>query len=112
MLRAEGLKIGVISNLASGYVPTFFSMGLDKLVDQYLLSCKIGLQKPDIRIYEEAIKRLCTRPEEVMMVGDNMYCDVFGPHLAGLDAILIDRKGTSGLQVKISSLDEIFPYLK
>ncbi len=110
-LRAKGLKIGLISNVSSDYISPFFKLRLDTLIDQYVMSCKIGLKKPDLRIYEEAIKRLGTKPDETIMTGDSVYSDVFGPHLAGMDAILLDRKGNSGLQIKISSLDEIISYL-
>ncbi len=110
-LRAMGLKTALISNASSEYVAPFFRLGLDKLMDQYLMSCQIGLKKPDIRIYETAMKMLGTKPDETIMTGDSAYCDVFGPHLACMDAVLIDRKGNSKMQIKISSLDEIISYL-
>lgn len=110
-LRGKGLKLGVISNLETHYINPFFDLGLDKLVDSYLLSCRIGIMKPDARIYQKMADELMLKPQNMLMTGDSEYCDVKGPEAIGMNAVLLDRHNKSNSQKKIITLDEITKYL-
>ncbi|MBI4738843.1 HAD-IA family hydrolase [Candidatus Woesearchaeota archaeon] len=107
-LRNEGYRTGVISNLSSPHKSPFFDLGLDKLVDSYLFSCDEGIKKPDREIYQRMLKRLNVSPDRALMVGDSLYCDVFGPQSVGIDAILLDRRNDSTEPRKIQNLQKIF----
>jgi HAD superfamily hydrolase (TIGR01509 family) len=111
-LRQEGIKRGLISNILSPYISPFFDLGLDQLMDDYIFSCDIGIQKPDPEIYRRMLRKLGLDPDEVWMVGDNPYCDVAVPRSIGMNALLIDRGNTIPAREVISSLDSIFHLLK
>ncbi len=111
ILKSKGVKIGMISNASSEYMVPFFKLGLDKLVDKYVMSCQVGHKKPEAKIYEIALNMLGTKPQETIMTGDSARCDVYGPQAVGMEAMLLDRKGTSSMKLKISTLDEIILYL-
>ncbi|XP_017307847.1 acyl-CoA dehydrogenase family member 10 [Ictalurus punctatus] len=68
--RAEGFKTAVLSNnflLPGGksYLPLDTS-----LFDVIIESCRVGLCKPDLRIYQLCTKRLGVSPDEVVFLDD------------------------------------------
>ena len=59
----------------------------------------IGYDKPDIRFYQEALRRCGLQPHEVLMIGDSMTTDVIGAQKAGMDALFFDRQKDDLLQL-------------
>ena len=55
------------------------------------ISMDIGYDKPDIRFFEEALRRANLAPKDVLMIGDSMTTDILGAQAAGMDAIFFDR---------------------
>jgi len=109
-LEGRDMNLGVISNLASPYKRPFFALGIDGLVDDYLFSCEVGLKKPDKLIYQKMLESLQVAPNHVLMVGDNIYCDVYGPESVGMNAVLLDRDGKSDYPARVSYLGGILRY--
>lgn len=109
-LKGRDMKLGVISNLASPYKRPFFALGVDGLVDHCLFSCESDLKKPDRLIYQRMLESLQVEPNQALMVGDNVYCDVHGPESVGMNAVLLDREGHSDYPVRISSLRGVLRY--
>jgi putative hydrolase of the HAD superfamily len=56
----------------------------------------LGFAKPDESAFRLACRRLDTKPEEVVSVGDRYDLDVLPARAAGLSAIHLDRKGLAG----------------
>ena len=77
----------------------------------------IGYDKPDIRFYQEALRRCGLQPQDVLMVGDSMTTDILGAQAAGITSVFFDRRGEgiSGLEVSelriIQSLPELLTFL-
>jgi HAD superfamily hydrolase (TIGR01549 family) len=92
-LKEKGMKLGLISNLATPYKEPFFREGLDHYFDTLVFSCDEGMKKPQQEIYLLACERLTVRPSDATMVGDSLICDYNGALTAGLKAILLDRTG-------------------
>ncbi|MCC9166738.1 YjjG family noncanonical pyrimidine nucleotidase [Pontibacter harenae] len=46
-----------------------------------------GYKKPDNRIFEHALERIGVKPEDCLMIGDNLLCDVAGARAAGIDQV-------------------------
>ncbi|MEU8895517.1 HAD family hydrolase [Nocardia sp. NPDC048505] len=74
-LRENGCRIGVLSNIHFDIAPEFAEAGLDGLVDEFVLSSKEGVQKPDPAIFELMLTRLGTSAEHTLMVGDRSSRD-------------------------------------
>ena len=53
-----------------------------------------GYKKPDKRIFEHALDRIQVRPQECLMIGDNLECDIEGAREAGLDQAFFDPEGS------------------
>ncbi|MEM1179571.1 MAG: HAD family hydrolase [Acidobacteriota bacterium] len=95
-LRQRGLRIAVVSNLASPYVDSLRRL-LQDSVDGFVLSCEVGLAKPDPRIFELACAEMGSSPGTTLMVGDSLKSDVRGAADAGLKALQIERRKSTGL---------------
>ncbi len=67
--------------------------GLTSLFDHVVISGEVGVQKPDVRIFEHALKAASLSANEVIHVGDSISDDVFGAHEAGITPVLIVKDG-------------------
>jgi len=94
--RAAGIRIGLVSNAGSGLLGFVEAMGLRDLVDFVLVSAVEGVKKPDVRIFEKALRLAGVEREELVHVGDMIVEDVLGAQHAGIRALLMDR-GDRGL---------------
>ncbi|PIN99034.1 MAG: hypothetical protein COT90_01295 [Candidatus Diapherotrites archaeon CG10_big_fil_rev_8_21_14_0_10_31_34] len=85
---------------------------LENYFDEIMLSCSVGLIKPNPKIFLVPLKKLKINPEQAVMIGDSIRTDMNGAKKAGLKTILIDRKGKFkgkkfSVDAVISSLDEL-----
>ena len=69
--------------------------GVLHLFEDTYISIDIGYDKPDVRFYEEALRRCGLQANEVLMIGDSMTTDIIGARAAGLDALYFDRASMS-----------------
>ncbi|MCB9615590.1 MAG: HAD family hydrolase [Sandaracinus sp.] len=92
-LRAEGWRVGVVSNSEGRLEELFVRIGIDSLFEVVIDSARVGLQKPDPRIFHLATEALDVRPDEAIYAGDIPAVDVDGALGAGLSAVLIDTFG-------------------
>lgn len=54
--------------------------------DEIVISAEVGIAKPDARIFQRAIERLCVKPEEAIFV-DDFPENIRGARAVGLQAI-------------------------
>ena len=96
-LRADGLRLAVISN-ADGRVATYLEhAGLADLFELIVDSGLEGVEKPDPAIFRTALEQLGVEPGEAVYVGDTWPVDVVGARRAGIDPIyLAADHGTDG----------------
>jgi FMN phosphatase YigB (HAD superfamily) len=83
-LRRRGLKLGLVSNLASPFKAPLETLGLLPLFDVVLLSCDEGRVKPDPAVYARLLERLDVPPEAVLFVGDSSANDIAAPAALGM----------------------------
>lgn len=93
-VREEGLKVGVISNIAFDIRPAFRRLGVHDLVDEYALSYLEGVIKPDPAVFLRTCERLGVAPAEVVMVGDSAEADGAASEV-GCRVALVDPLPTS-----------------
>ncbi|MBD5531305.1 MAG: HAD family hydrolase [Lachnospiraceae bacterium] len=77
-LKAENIKLGLISNADCIDCKYWNQSPLSPYFDDAIFSCDVGLLKPDRQIYELAMQRLHVSPEDSLFVGDggsNELCD-------------------------------------
>ena len=87
-LRRAGVPVAVVSNTGWDIRASFAAAGLADLVTTFVLSCDLGIQKPDPAIFHEACRRLGAAPGRTLMVGDDPEKDGAAA-AAGLTAHLL-----------------------
>ncbi|MER6319637.1 HAD family hydrolase [Streptomyces sp. NPDC001581] len=107
-LRRRGLPVAVVSNIGWDLRPVFRAHGLDELVDTYVLSFELGVQKPDPEIFRVACGRLGPAPADVLMVGDDRHADggarALGCPVHFVDHLPADQR-PAGLEPVLGLLD-------
>ena len=89
-LRAQGLKLGLVSNTGRDLEEFVAHHGLE--VDAALGSRAFGRTKPHPTIFRAVLERLEVEPADAAMVGDSPEDDVEGARAAGIGAaFLLDR---------------------
>ena len=78
--------------------------GILHYFEDTFISMDIGYDKPDIRFYQEALRRAGLKPGEVLMIGDSMTTDIEGAKKAGMDALFFDRRNNASLLELIKEL--------
>ena len=69
-LRSRGLKLGVVTNAASGDVEPWPRCRLAPRFEAFVASYRVGMLKPDPRIYECCLEALGVTAAEAVFVGD------------------------------------------
>jgi HAD superfamily hydrolase (TIGR01493 family) len=92
--HGEGLRVGVLSNIAFDIRPAFSSRGWDVYVDEFVLSFEVGAIKPDPAIFQIAVDRLGVPAGETLMVGDSEEADG-GAKALGCAFALVDPLPTT-----------------
>jgi epoxide hydrolase-like predicted phosphatase len=87
-LRAEGkYKIGFLSNVGSERMGEYFPKELrDELFDEVVLSCEVGMVKPEVAIFQLMARRLEVRPSECVMIDDKLI-NIDGARDAGMQTV-------------------------
>lgn len=86
-LKAKGLPLAIVSNCSAEEVTVIRQSKLYPYFDHILLSYEIQIQKPDIRIYQEAARLLCVSADECLFIGDGGSHELQGAKAAGMTAI-------------------------
>jgi putative hydrolase of the HAD superfamily len=94
-LLAIGLPLYVVSNWDVALEGVLENLGWVRYFDGIVASAKVGSEKPERAIFEEALRLagLAVRRDRVVHVGNDPVSDVEGAISAGIDAVLIDREG-------------------
>lgn len=93
-LKDSHKRVGLICN--TGFTPGtvlrkfLTNKGIAKHFDLMLFSDEIGIRKPDPEIFQIAAQKLQTEPSNMVHVGDNLKCDVWGSQNSGFKAILLE----------------------
>ena len=113
-LRASGFKIGLVSDCTREDSIFWPSTPIAPLVDVAILSCEVGIRKPDPRIYQMVCGRLKVAPARCLYVGDGGSSELTGASASGMDVVLIrapydtirgDREEWQG--TRISALKQV-----
>jgi HAD superfamily hydrolase (TIGR01493 family) len=75
LLRSRGVPVAVLSNTGWDVRAIFKHFNVDRLVSAWVLSCEVGVVKPDPRIFQIACDLLGHAPADVLMVGDDPVAD-------------------------------------
>jgi len=93
-LREMGTKVFAVSNWDIELVRVLDDLGWTGYFDGVIASAAVGIEKPEGEIFEEALRASGVSRDRVVHVGNDPITDVEGATRAGLDTVLVDRRGT------------------
>jgi len=85
-------QLGLLSNATPWTAFNHNKLGIGNYVKISVLSCEVGLVKPDIKIFNYASKLVGLSPRELLYIGDNIEYDIKPALLANWNAILLCRE--------------------
>ena len=92
-IRARGVKVAIVSNSEGMLDRLFEKLGILAAFDAVVDSAKVGVEKPDARIFEIACERTGTTPERALHLGDTMSTDIVGAQNAKMRYAMVDPFG-------------------
>jgi putative hydrolase of the HAD superfamily len=93
-LREMGTRVFAVSNWDIELVRVLDDLDWTGYFDGIFASAAVGIEKPEGEIFEEALRASGISRDRVVHVGNDPITDVQGASRAGLDTVLVDRRGT------------------
>ncbi len=90
-LKETGTKIGIVANQPATSVNSLKSDHLFELIDFLGISAIVGIEKPDIKIFELAIKELAVDPTKAIHIGNRIDTDVMPAKKLGMKTVWVRR---------------------
>lgn len=112
-LKSMKLRLAVVSNHhhPEALISHLTRLGVRPYFSRVIASSRVGLRKPDQRIFAMCLSTLRVRPAEAVFVGDSVPIDIVGANRAGMTTILIgndDRSHGEGKpDFKVVDLSEV-----
>lgn len=123
-LKAEGYKLGIISNWSWHLPELCENLDLARYFDVIVTSARVGCPKPQPRIFEIALEQIGANPQEAVHIGDTFAADVKGAWGVKMGALWLDRRNEqlhleqkgplTPLQkaIRIETLHGLWPFLE
>jgi putative hydrolase of the HAD superfamily len=93
-LKEMGAKVNAVSNWDIELVKVLDDLGWGGYFDDVIASAVVGIEKPEGGIFEEALRIGNVSRDRVVHAGNDPITDIEGASKAGIDTVLVDRRGT------------------
>ena len=94
-LHKAGYRLAVLSNTESNLRDRIAGAGIGPFFETLVISAEVGSEKPDRKIFEEALRRMAVAAKRAIHVGDFYSIDVVGARNAGITPVMLDARGLS-----------------
>jgi len=84
-------RLGIIANQPGLALDELEKHDLKHLFDHIIISDLVGYHKPDVRIFEEAMRRTGADPKNSIMVGDRIDNDIRPAKMLGMKTVWLDQ---------------------
>jgi putative hydrolase of the HAD superfamily len=103
------LRLAIVSNANGTLCAHLDRLGISRYAHCVLDSHEHGVEKPDPRLFQIALKRTGATPDTTIHVGDLYHIDVLGARAANIRGVLLDEQGLyDGVDCpRVRSLDEL-----
>jgi putative hydrolase of the HAD superfamily len=92
-LKEMGTPVYAVSNWDIELVKVLDDLGWSGYFDDVVASAVVGVEKPAGEIFEEALRVSNVLRDRVVHVGNDPVTDILGASRAGIDTVLVDRRG-------------------
>jgi HAD superfamily hydrolase (TIGR01662 family) len=99
---SEKYELGVIANQADGLRERLESFDILKYFKYVISSWDVKVMKPDIRIFEHALKTANCQPQDAVMIGDRIDNDTAPAQSLGMKGVWI-KQGFGRLQTALAA---------
>jgi len=113
-LKSHGYRLAVISNgKHSSRLSTIQNLGFESFFDVIISSEKVGIKKPEAKIFLKTCEILSVQTDQCLFVGDHPINDYQGASHAGMQAVLLDgfHPIVDENMLRIKNLSEVLHYL-
>lgn len=112
-LDQRGYVLGLASNYDQRLRRVATGLAALRPVRHLVISSEVGWRKPAAPLFAAVCGAVDMRPEEVLLVGDDVGNDYDGAEAAGLQAVLLDPRGMAATDRyrRIGRLGELLPLL-
>ncbi len=105
-------KMGVVSNFYGNLDRVLAEAKLDRVFAAVVDSSRVGIFKPEVGIYETALKKIQCRAESTAMIGDSLGKDCAPAHKLGMRTVWLRTGSQNGADadaadITIRSIDEV-----
>jgi FMN phosphatase YigB (HAD superfamily) len=108
--RAEGMSVIIVTNnIVSEQRKKLDRIGLTSLVDALVTSEEVGCQKPDPRIFADALARVGAASHDAVMLGDAWVADVTGAIASRIRPVWLNRHGVTSPDPTVAELRALTP---
>lgn len=94
ILKHSNFTLGIIANWDNTLLHLLEKLRIRPYFNLILSSMEVQTEKPDPEIFYRALDRLQVAANDTFYVGNEYETDVIGARKAGIEPILIDRRGT------------------
>ncbi len=110
-LRDRGYRLAVLSNWDERLRPLLDEIGLAPFFEHVFVSCEIGYEKPDPRIFQSAEEILGTNGNDILHIGDSYLHDVTGAKARDWHVVHAFCDADSDHTHRISSIPDLLSLL-
>jgi putative hydrolase of the HAD superfamily len=101
----DGVRMAVVSNWDSRLPQVLEMLDLASYFEELAVSHLEGVEKPDPLIFHRVLGRMGIEPQTAVHVGDVPELDLDGARAAGIECVLIDRKGK--IDATLNPIDDL-----
>ena len=99
---SQKYELGIIANQLDGLKERLESFGILQYFKYVISSWDVKVMKPDIRIFEHALKVANCKPQDAIMIGDRIDNDTAPAQSLGMKAVWI-KQGFGKLQTALAA---------
>ena len=111
--------LGIVSDAQQDHAnPELKMLGIYGFFRSVIISAEFGYRKPDVRLFNECLKRLGVSASEAIYIGNDTHRDIKGARDAGMKSVLVmTRYGNKDTSVAkpdyiVNNVDEVFKVLE
>ena len=95
LVRAAGVRAGVLSNFSYLLPLILDEVGLGAGLDPVVVSAAVGAEKPDPRIFATAAAAVDADLADCVLIGDDLANDIGGAQRCGMPVVWLSRDGSA-----------------
>lgn len=88
-MLSQKCELGIIANQTEDIVGLLKGSGLDRYFQVQTISSAVKMKKPDLRIFQLALKEAKREPQDCIMVGDRLDTDICPANRLGMKTIRV-----------------------